>query len=95
MVRNTDREEMEYRKGYADARRSDSASGILGAIFGLIVVLALGAGAYFVFAGQSQQTDSPDIINVPAPEAPEAPDVDVQIPEPNVNIDGNRPWNSY
>lgn len=94
MARPTDREELEYRKGVSDARGADGASGLLGVLIGAIVVIGLGAGAYFLFANQSQKSDAPNIINVPAPQAPsvklEAPKTDVNIsaPSPSLSVPG-------
>jgi hypothetical protein len=81
MVRPTDREEMEYRQGVSDARGADGTNGLLGVLVGALVVLGLGAGAYYLFAGQSQKSDTPNIINVPAPQAPS---VKIDVPKPDV-----------
>ncbi|MCM1984623.1 hypothetical protein [Lyngbya confervoides] len=88
MVNQRDREVSAYNEGYADARRAGSGGSLLGIFLGVVVVLGLGAGAYFLLAGQSPTSeDSPDIINVPAQEAPQAPDVNVDVPSPEINIE--------
>jgi hypothetical protein len=83
MVRPTDREDAEYRQGIADATRTSDSNGLLGVLIGAVVVLGLGVAAYFVFAGQPQKSDSPNIINVPAPQAPapQAPSVKIEVPK--------------
>ena len=89
----SDREDLEYRKGVADASRISDSSGLLGVLIGAVVVVGLGAAAYFMFDGQAQKTDSPNIINVPAPkspdiniEAPKAPNVNITVPSPSIAV---------
>ncbi len=98
MATPTDREELEYRRGVADANRTGDSSGLLGVLIGAVVVVGLGAAAYFAFGGQVQKSDSPNIINVPAPqsptinieapkmEAPKAPDVNITVPSPSLAV---------
>lgn len=90
-----DREvETQYRRGYVEGQASGNNNTILGVIAGIAIVVLLGLGAwYFLGRTETPETEQPNIINVPAPEAPEAPptvnvtpDVNINVPAPDVSV---------
>lgn len=86
-----------YREGYAEGERSaasrDSSSGGLGFLLGIVLLALLGLLGWFLIGrntSQSPDTQAPqgetNIINVPAPEAPEVPSPNIQQPDVNITV---------
>jgi hypothetical protein len=86
-----------YREGYAEGERSaasrDSSSGGLGFLLGIVLLALLGLLGWFLIGRnttQSPETQAPqgetNIINVPAPEALEAPSPNIQQPDVNITV---------
>lgn len=97
-----DREEARYEQGYAAGSRASRSNPAVGILMGIFAVAVLGIGAWLVFAqtGQKSGGDT-DVINIPKPEAPEAPkppEVNINVPQPDINIpkpdiDDSKPGN--
>ncbi len=85
-----DREEARYEQGYAAGSRASRSNPAAGIFVGVFAVAVLGIGAWLVFAQTGQQSGGDtDVINIPKPEAPEAPkppEVNINVPKPEINI---------
>lgn len=82
-----DREEARYEQGYAAGSRASRSNPATGIFIGVFAVAVLGIGGWLVFAqtGQKSGGDA-DIINVPKPEAPDAPEINIDVPKPEINL---------
>lgn len=86
-----DREEARFQQGYVEgsraSRNNNSATGI---VVGILAAAVLCVGAWFVLTQTNQQSGGDtDVINVPAPEVPEAPkspEININVPKPEIDV---------
>lgn len=85
-----DREKARYQQGYVEGSRANRNNSATGIIVGIVGAAVLCVGAWFALTQTNQQSGGDtDVINVPAPEAPEAPNppkININVPKPEINV---------
>jgi cytoskeletal protein RodZ len=90
--RPPDREDQSrYREGYVEGRDASARGGsnaALGFLLGIVILALLGLLGWFLIGRDTTQTPESEtnIINVPAPEAPEAPQPNIEQPDVNITV---------
>ncbi|MGB7413783.1 MAG: hypothetical protein WA902_06215 [Thermosynechococcaceae cyanobacterium] len=90
MARRTEQEHLQYEQGYIKGRsRSGDNSTLLSLLVGFLIAAVLGSGAWFALNQGNQASGDTEIINVPTPQAPEAPkvqEIEINVPKPDVEL---------